>query len=167
MSLLAEALATNQEKSLSRWLDTHLVGTEGLTVFYASSVIATRPDQWVNIDYLLGMRRQFGRQIGRRAIGGTSFGSRVHGFLNLNLCQQRVSLTSLYALAHMRDAVLPYLCISQKIPILDFATVGTPEVGRFVVEDVTEQDTDGGYESGIMVKTLSIAVHYIERHGLV
>ena len=96
MSLLAEGLATNQEKSLSLWLDTHLVGTEGLTLFYASSIIATRPlTPWVHADYLLGMRRQFGRQIGRRAVGGTSFGSRVHGFLNLNLCQQRVSLTRL------------------------------------------------------------------------
>lgn len=159
MPLSPEAKAANQEHSLTAWIETHLRTAAGLTVFYAMQPIATRPDEWVHVDYLLGMRRDFGRQVDR-----TQHGSWVHGTVQLSVCKKRTSITNLTNMAGLRDKVLAAFQIGQSIPLQDYAAVGTPTIGIFAVTNVTENLVDDGLESGVMVLVLSIEVSYMEAY---
>ena len=162
MPLQPEAREGNIERSLTEWIRAKLVTIEGLTVHFSDAPVDTRSDEWVHVDYLLGMRRQFGR-----TIDGARLGNRAHGIINLNLCKRRQSITNLYALATMRDKVAPYFQTGQTIPLKDYDVGGTPEIGRLLVHETTQGDVDSGLESGVMVRALSVNLSYIEAYTLI
>lgn len=161
MPLAPEAKAANLEKSLTAWIEAQLRTAAGLQVFYANSPLQERPNEWVQVDYLWGLRRDFARQVDR-----TQLGARVHDILNLNLCKKRSSITNIYALALLRDAVMPVFQIGQTIPLRNYDVGGTPVIGIIIVDGATENDTDNGFVSGVMVKALSISLQHTEAYTL-
>ena len=162
MPLAPESRDTNLEKSLVAWIQAQLVAGAGLAVFYDQSPPADRPSAWVHVDFMLGMRRDFGRQI-----SGTQLGSQVHGLVQLSLCKQRVTLTNLYGMAAFKDTAIAAFQIAQDIPLRNYDVGGLPVIGVITVEDITENDTDDGYESGVIVKVLSVGITYVEAYTLV
>jgi hypothetical protein len=152
VALGAESKQSNVETSLTVWLRAQLVTTAGLTVFIGMDVATTRPAQWVQLDYLLGLRTDYGRQVGQR-LGGQS-----HGLLQTSLCLKRASITDVYAMARLHDTVATYLQEGQAIPLKDYATVGTPTIGYIELGATTQADVDTGLESGVVVRVLSTAL---------
>lgn len=161
MALGAESKAANLEISLTVWLRTQLVTGAGLTVFIGMDVATTRPAQWVQLDYLLGLRTDYGRQVGQR------FGGRAHGLLQTSLCVKRASMTDVYAMARLQDTVSASLQEGQAIPLNDYATVGTPTIGHIELGATTQADVDTGLESGVVVRVLSTALMYSTAWSLV
>lgn len=162
MPLTADAKAANLEKSLTAWIQTKLVTLAGLTVFYGTAPLATTPDEWVHVDYLLDLRSDFGRQI-----GPTHLGSRVHDIVQLSLAKKRTSITNIYALALLRDKVTPYFQRGQTIPIRNYDDVLVPEVGSFVVDETSSASVDDGLASGVMVQALSVSMTHMALYTLV
>ena len=114
MPLAPEAQLVNLERSLTAWIETHLRGTAGLTVFYGAGPVLPRPGAlaaWVHVDYLWSLRSDFGRQVDR-----TQLGARTHGLLNLSLCQRRTSLATLTDMAALRDRVMGFFQVGQTLP---------------------------------------------------
>ena len=162
MTINAEGKHTNIEKSLTAWIRAKLVTIESLSVFFGDEPIDDRPASWVHVDYLLDIREEFGRNA-----AGATHANRMHSILNINLCQERQTLSNIYAMATLRDAVRPYFRRGQTIPILDYDTGGTPEVGRIDVHDVTQADVDTGLESGVITQALSVNISSVETYTLV
>ena len=121
MPLAPEARLANLEKSLVAWIQAKLVTTAGLSVFYAGASIGDRPNEWVHVDFLWGLRRDFGRQIDR-----TQLGSQVHSILQLSLAKKRAIITNLYSMAVLRDKVVAAFHVTQAIPLRDYDTGGAP-----------------------------------------
>ncbi len=161
MALDAATKERNIAKSLTAWIQAKLVTIESLIVHYEDEPDGARPDTWVDVDYLFSLRRDFGRQV-----GSATLGTRAHGILNMNLCLKRQSLTNIYALSALRDKVIPYFLPTQSIPLRDYDTVGTPEVGRILCMSWQQADVDDGRESGVIVRTLSVAITYTEAFTL-
>ena len=162
MPLSPEAKTVNLEKSLAAWIDAKVRVLAGLAVFYSDAPLATRPTEWVHVDYLLGLRRDAGRQLDR-----TQLGNRVHGAVQLSLAKKRTSITDLYAMGLLRDAVMPYFQWGQTIPIRNYGAAGNPEISAFEVGATGERDTDDGLSSGVMVKVLDVALTHVEAYTLV
>ena len=166
MPLAPEATLVNLERSLTAWIETHLRGTAGLTVFYGAGPVLPRPGTlaaWVHVDYLWGLRSDYGRQVDR-----TQLGARTHGVLNLSLCQRRTMLATLTDMAALRDRVMGFFEVGQTIPLRNYAVVGTPVIGACLVPArATEPDVDDGLVSGLIVKVLSIPLAYSEAWTLV
>src|SRR5687768_867717 len=106
MPLSPEAKETNLEKSLVAWIQAKLVTIGSLQVFYVPDPQRDRPPEWVQVDFILGMRRDFGRNV-----DSTKLGNQVHSLLQLSLCKQRptgVTVTLRHAMAALNDAVIAY-----------------------------------------------------------
>ena len=166
MPLVPEAKDTNLEKSLVAWNQATLVTVAGLPVFYDQDPPRDRPNEWVHVDFLLGMRREFGRQISR-----TQWGSQVHSLLQLSLCKKRptgTTVTFRHSMAGMKDAVMAYFQVPQDIPVRDYDAVGVPVIGIMSVSTPpTSVDTDDGYTSGVIVTVVSVPLTYVEAYTLV
>lgn len=152
MALQAESKLSNIEISLTVWLRANLVTIAGLTVFLGMEPVTSRPNQWVHLDYLLGLRRDFGGIVGSRQ------GGRSHGILQASLCLQREAQTDIYAMARLHDTVAAYLQEGQTIPLRDYGTSGGPTIGRIECGATTSIDTDTGLDSGVIVRVLSTAI---------
>lgn len=161
MALQAESKAANIEASLTTWLRAQLVTGAGLTVFIGMDVATTRPAQWVQLDYLLGLRTDYGGIVGAR------FGGRSHGILQASLCLKRASLTDVYAMARLHDLVAAVLQEGQTIPLKDYATVGVPTIGAIELGATTVNDVDTGLDSGVIVRVLSTALVHSTAWSLV
>jgi hypothetical protein len=121
----------------------------GITVFVGMDVATARPVQWVQLDYLLGLRTDFGGQVGAR------YGGRSHGLLQVSLCLKRANVTDIYAMARLQDAVMVYLQEGRIIPLRDYETSGAPTIGGVELGKTTVADTDTGLDSGVIVRVLS------------
>jgi hypothetical protein len=161
MALGAESKAANVEISLTVWLRAQLVTIAGLTVFIGMDVATSRPNQWVQLDYLLGLRSDFGGQV------GTRFGGQSHGLLQTSLCIKRASLTDVYALARLQDTVATSVQEGQTIPLRDFGTTGSPTIGVIALGSTTVADTDTGLDSGVVVRVLTTELVHSTAWGLV
>lgn len=161
MPLAPTAKLTNLEKSLTAWIEANLRTVAGLQVYYVDAPIGERPNEWVAVDYLLGLRTEDGRNIGPTYLGG-----RAHGILSLTLAKKRSSLTNIYAMAALRDAVKGWFLPGQLIPVRDYDAIGTPIISYVEVGHTSEADTDDGLTSGVLVKTLSVDITYPELYTL-
>ena len=161
MALQAESKASNVETSLTVWFRAQLVTTAGLTVFVGMDVATTRPNEWVQLDYLLGLRADFGGRVGSR------FGGRSHGLLQTSLCLKRASMTDVYAMARLQDTVATYLQEGQTIPLRDYGTSGGPTSGAIELGATTANDTDTGLDSGVVVRVLTTELMHSTAWSLV
>lgn len=152
---------TNLTKSLNAWVHQHLVVLEGLTVHYADEPEGARPLEWVDVHYLFALRRDFGRTVGH------ALGARAHALLNLNLCRKRETITDIYAMAQLRDKVIPYFLPNQAIPVRDYDAVGMPEIASVLCLSWQQAAVDDGRLSGVMVRNLSVEVTYTEAFTVV
>jgi hypothetical protein len=159
--LQAESKLANIETSLTAWLRANLVTGAGLTVFLGMEPMTTRPVQWVQLDYLLGVRQDFGGIVGSR------YGGRSHGILQVSLCLKRDAITDIYAMARLQDQVSAYLQAGQTLPLRDFGTSGGPTIGRIELGATTSVDTDTGLETGVVVRVLSTELWHSTAWSLV
>jgi hypothetical protein len=161
MALPPESKQSNLVKSLTAWFRANLVTIAGLTVVFGAEPVDTRPGQWVVIDYLFGVRHGWG------GIVGTRYGAQAHGFITLNLCINRDTLTNVYAMAALRDTVATYVQRGQVIPLKDYDTGGTPTIGAICCGESTEAVVDDGTTTGLLVHAISVACTYTEAWALV
>jgi hypothetical protein len=152
--LQPEAKHSNIETSLTVWLRAQLVTGAGLTMFLPDEPPTPRPAQWVHVDYLLGLRHEFGGTVGSR------FGGVAHGLLQLSLCVKRDAITNLYAMARLHDTVMAFLQPGQAIPLRDFGTSGGPLLGHIEVGGTTVTAADDGATSGVVVEVLSVEIEH-------
>ena len=117
------------------------------------------PNAWLQVDFLLGLRQEFGRQI-----DATRHGGRGHGVVNLLCCQKRGVQVDLYALATLRDSAMAAFQQGQAIVLRDYDTGGTPDIGIIIVHETTEAQPDDGFVSGLIVRALSIHISYTEAY---
>jgi hypothetical protein len=156
VALQAESKQSNLAASLTAWLRAKLVTIEGVTLFLGSEPVTTRPAQWVHVDFLFGLRRTEGREVGTRR------GARSYGLLNVLLCVKREGLSNVYAMEHLRDKAGAYLQPGQMIPLRDYGAVGTPVIGALECLGLSETSVDDGLTTGLMVRALSVDIAYTE-----
>lgn len=149
MPLEPESKQANLETSLTVWLRANLGTAAGLTVFLGMQPSTTRPNQWVQLDYLLGLRHDWGGLI------GLHYGGQAHHLLQTSLCLKRDAVTDVYAMARLHDLVAGYLQEGQTIPLRNYGVSGNPLLGAIAVGATTSVDTDTGLESGVIVRVLS------------
>ena len=161
MALQPESKRSNIETSLTVWLRAQLVTGAGLTMFLPDEPATPRPAQWVHVDYLLGLRDEFGGTVGSR------FGGVAHGLLQLSLCLKRDAITDLYAMARLHDTVRAFLQPGQGIPLRDFGTSGAPMLGHIQVGATTVTAVDDGATSGVVVEVLNVEIEHATAWTLV
>jgi hypothetical protein len=156
MPLQPESKEHNLAASLTAWLRAKLVTIEGVALFLGGEPVTTRPAQWVHVDFLFGVRRTEGREVGTRR------GARAYGILNVLLCVKREGLSNVYAMEQLRDKAGAYLQPGQSIPLKDYGTGGNPTIGAIECLGLSEASVDDGLTTGLMVRALSVDIAYQE-----